>query len=70
MSVRQRLKHTIEVADRYSRLLGASNVLLSETQAKHQAARYAARWYRERWIFTVLTLIIALLAVAGGLVAK
>lgn len=68
MSVRQRLKHTTEVANRYSEILGRTNLVLMETRAQHQAARYAARWYRERWIFTMIALIIVFGAVAVALV--
>ena len=67
MSLRQRLKHTLEVANRYSEILGRTNLLLMETRAQHQAARHAARWYRERWIFTMIALIVVFGAVAIGL---
>ena len=68
MSMRKRLKHTIEVGNEYFRLLGEANMLQMETEAEMKAARYAARWYRERWIFTMIALIVVVLAVAGGLV--
>ena len=68
MSVRQRLKHTVKVADSLNMLLGAANRKMVEQHAEIQTARYAARWYRERWIFTMIALIIVFGAVAVVLV--
>ena len=68
MSLRQRLKHTMGVVEKYSAMLGAANRKMMEQHAEIQTARYAAKWYRERWIFTMIALIIVFGAVAVALV--
>ncbi len=68
MSLRQRLKHTLAVAERQNEMLGASNRLAMEQHAEIQSARYAGKWYRERWILTMIVLIVVFGAVAIGLV--
>lgn len=64
LSVRQRLKHTIDTANEYHRLLGAANLEVMELKAEMRAARYAARWYRKRWIWTLMALIVAMVGIA------
>ena len=66
--MRQRLKQTLRVANSLNHLLGAANRKMMEQHAETQTARYAARWYRERWIFTMIALIIVFGAVAVVLV--
>ena len=65
--MRQRIKHTTNVARQYEQLTAIGNLKNSELTAQLKASRYATRWYRERWIFTMIALIVVVLAVAGGL---
>lgn len=68
MSVRERLKHTIRVSEEYFEMLGEANMMKMEFEAERNAARFATKWYRRRWIFTTIALIMVVLAVAGVLV--
>lgn len=63
MSLRQRLKHTMAVVDQYVRLMGEANLKRAELEATVQAARYSAHQYRRRWIYTMVALILVVLAV-------
>ena len=68
MSLRQRLKYTMGVVNKYSEMIGAANRKMMEQHAEIQTARYAAKWYRERWIWTMIVLIVVFGVVALGLV--
>ena len=68
MSIRQRLKHTMAVVDEYVKITGQNNLTIGELDATAQAARFSAHQYRRRWIYTMVALILVVLAVGIGLV--
>ena len=63
VSLRQRLKLTMETVESYERMLGEANVKNADGAFDLQAARYAAKHYRLRWIRTMIALGYAVLAV-------
>ena len=67
--MRKRLKNTEKVATDYVRIAGERTREVLALQAEVQAARYALKWYRRRWIYTAVALVLTVLAVAAHVLA-
>ena len=63
VSVKSRLKDTMQVASSYQGEATGLRVVLGETRDQLRAARFAAHWYRRRWLWTLSALILVVLAV-------
>jgi len=62
-AMRARFAHEIKVKHQ-KQAMGQAIGIINDTSALARAARYAAHWYRRRWLWTLAALDLVALAVA------